>query len=179
MGNCLVGTCTSACTPTPRQTMPPANIQWTEPLVQDVDLYTSNSIVVRRLSPKSKTECCSTIHNGENGSCELLEGSPGRSVNPPRRRKRNNSRQLFRSRAINAAFWLVILVGMLYYRRMLHTAGFPWDHEEKATLHLEALKSSSNIINPSTSQQQDHVSRSLQTEFITMDEPIVHIIHTR
>lgn len=158
--------------------MPPANIVWTEPLVQDVDLY-SNSVVVRRMTPKSKTEPCSTIH-WENAYQESMNGSPGRQGSHQRRRKRSTSRHLFPSRAINAALWLVILVGMLYYRRMVHTADFSWGQVQKGpTAHLPGALVTSSNINPSTSHKQDHISRNLQTKSIYMGEQIVHIIHTR
>ena len=160
--------------------MPPANILWTEPLVQDVDLYASNNIVVRRLTPKSKADPCSPIHNCESGCYESLDGSPGRPGNHQRRRKRTNSRQLFPSRAINAAFWLVILLGVLYYRKMVHTSNFSWGQVKQGPqIHLGASVASSNINPSSISQQQDHVSRNLQTGSIKLDEHIVHIIHTR
>lgn len=161
--------------------MPPANIVWTEPLVQDADLYTSNSIVVRRITPKPKTEPCSTT-NCDSGYHESLpvEVSPGRQGNHQRRRKRSkSSRLLFPSRAINAVFWLVLLVGMLYYRKMVHTVNIPRGQVKHGpSLQLGALMSSSKI-SSSTSQQQDHVSRKLQPESIIFDEHIVHIIHTR
>ncbi len=166
-------------------TMPPANMQWTDPLVQADECITHSRIgesnsrpdVVRRITPKSKHD---TLPKQCEAGCDLSpQGSPTRywQMGQRKRRKRKSARMLTSSRTINATLWMIIVVGLLYCRRGLdRPASSSWPAEHEQQKDMDALPAISTAM-----YLDQRFTRKLRAETIVQQDSqqIIHIIHTR
>lgn len=173
--------------------MPPANIQWQEPLVQDDEdtlriITLPKSSAIRRVV-KSHSLPCDAI-----SSDSLLSQERPRVQVRRRKRRTHNHGFLSGYRALTAAFWLLAFLGIIYYQ----------SDEQSPALSVERVAQEQDVVemvpedalplfpaNTTTASYLDdkaqnrrlraEINDKVETNFAPkMDrDQVIHVIHTR